>query len=81
MKKKLILTSLKTFFVWCTQYDTVNEYRDAVEKNIFACMEMAKQSYTDTVQMPVKRFQNYLKWKAELEEDKQKALLEEFGKK
>jgi hypothetical protein len=44
-------------------------------------MEMAKQSYPDTVDMPVKRFQNYLKWKSDLEEDKQKALLEEFGRK
>jgi hypothetical protein len=72
---------LKTFFAWCTQYDTVNKYRDALEKNIFSCMEMAKQSYPDTVDMPVKRFQNYLKWKSDLEEDKQKALLEEFGRK
>jgi hypothetical protein len=44
-------------------------------------MEMAKQSYSDTVKMPVKRFQNYLKWKSDLEEDKQKALVEEFSKK
>lgn len=35
-------------------------------------MEMSKQSYTDTMNMPVQRFFNYLKWKADLEEDRKK---------
>lgn len=44
-------------------------------------MEMSKQSYNETVSMPVKRFYNYLKWKSDLEEDKRKSLMEEVGKK
>lgn len=43
-------------------------------------MEMSKQSYIDTMMMPVKKFQNYLKWKNDLEEEKQKMILEEVGK-
>jgi len=39
-------------------------------------MEMSKQSYNDTMLMPVKRFQDYLKWKTDLEDEKQKMLLE-----
>jgi hypothetical protein len=44
-------------------------------------MEMSKQSYIDTMLMPVKRFQDYLKWKNDLEEEKQKLILEEVSKK
>jgi len=43
-------------------------------------MEMSKQSYPDTVDMPIKRFQNYLNWKAKLEDEKKKALDEEIAK-
>ena len=43
-------------------------------------MEMSTQSYPATIEMPVKRFQNYLKWKAKLEDDKKKALDEEIAK-
>jgi len=43
-------------------------------------MEMSKQSYNETLSMPVKRFYNYLKWKSDLEEEKQKMILEEVGK-
>jgi len=42
-------------------------------------MEMSKQSYPDIMDMPVKRLYNYLKWKTDLEDDKQK-LIEELGK-
>jgi len=41
------------------------------------CMEMSGQSYIDTMAMPVKKFQNYLKWKAEIEEEKGKLIQEE----
>jgi len=44
-------------------------------------MEMSKQSYSDVMAMPVKRFQDYMKWKTDLEEEKQKMLLEGVGKK
>ena len=43
-------------------------------------MEMSKQSYNDVMVMPVKRFQNYMKWKNDLEEEKQKMILEEVKK-
>jgi hypothetical protein len=43
-------------------------------------MEMSTQSYPDTMDMPVKRFQNYLRWKTKLEDEKKKALDEEISK-
>lgn len=68
----------KTFFEWCTQSNEINQYRENLEKNIFSCMEMSKQSYSATMEMPVQRFYNYLKWKASLEEDKNKLLEEKI---
>jgi hypothetical protein len=44
-------------------------------------MEMSKQSYSETTLMPVTKFYDYLKWKTDLEEEKQKMLLEQIGKK
>ena len=41
------------------------------------CMEMSKQSYIETTMMPVKRFQDYLKWKSDLEEERKKMIQEE----
>jgi hypothetical protein len=41
-------------------------------------MELSKQSYQDVTNMPVTRFQNYLKWKIKLDEDKKKMLDEEL---
>jgi len=62
--------------VYYTQSDNrVDEYRTNLEKNIFACMELAKQSYSDTMQMPVNRFYNFLEWKLKLQEDKQKNIV------
>ena len=58
----------------------INQYRETLESNVFACMELSKQSYPDTVKMPVNRFQNYLKWKIKLDEDKKKALDEEISR-
>ncbi len=43
-------------------------------------MELSKQSYPDTVRMPITRFQSYLKWKIKLEEDKSKSLDEQLAK-
>jgi hypothetical protein len=37
-------------------------------------------SYGDIMQMPVLRMHNYLRWKAELEEEKQKMMSEDFLK-
>ncbi len=42
-------------------------------------MEMAKQSYSETLLMPVKRFYDYMKWKAELEEEKNKLMEEKMS--
>jgi len=41
---------------------------------------MSGQSYTDVLLMPLKRFQDYLKWKTQLEEEKQKRFAEESKK-
>jgi hypothetical protein len=41
-------------------------------------MEMSKQGYQDVVDMPIKRFYNYLKWKSDLEEDKKKMIEEQI---
>ncbi len=43
-------------------------------------MEMCKQEYLSIMFMPIKRFTDLLKWKSELEEEKQK-LMEEYKKK
>lgn len=51
-----------------------------LENNVFSCMEMSGQPYQNVIDMPVKRFQNYLKWKANLEEDKKKMINEEISK-
>jgi len=39
-----------------------------------------KQGYLDIMLMPVKRFLNEIKWKSELEEEKQKLMQEEENK-
>ena len=51
-----------------------------MKENIFTCMEMSKQSYHDVIRMPIKRFYDYMDWKAKLEEEKQKQLEEEYNK-
>jgi len=43
-------------------------------------MELSGQSYIDVTFMPIKRFLDYLKWKSNLEEDKQKRYAEESKK-
>jgi hypothetical protein len=43
-------------------------------------MELSKQSYKDTVLMPVKRFRDYMVWKVKLEESKQKKIDEQMKK-
>ena len=42
-------------------------------------MELSKQSYTETVLMPVKRFYDYLKWKSDLEEERRKIMEEKIN--
>jgi hypothetical protein len=43
-------------------------------------MEMSGQSYTECMLMPYKRFQDYMKWKSKLEDEKQKKIQEEIKK-
>jgi len=43
-------------------------------------MEMSKQSWADITQMPVKVFYDYLKWKTDLEKEKEKMITEEVFK-
>lgn len=43
-------------------------------------MEMSKQSYDECMSMPLNRFQDYMKWKSKLEEEKQKRINEEMNK-
>lgn len=69
----------RTFFVWCTQSDLQNKFREELEENIFACMEMSNQSYRDISFMPLQRFYNYLKWKSKLEEDRRNTIEEHAG--
>ncbi len=73
------MTWSRTFFVWCTRSDLQNKFRDELEENIFACMEMSNQSYKHVVSMPLQRFYNYLKWKSKLEEERRKAMEEHAG--
>lgn len=43
-------------------------------------MEMMKQPYVDVMVMPVKRFQDLIKWKYDLEAEKQRLMKEENNK-
>jgi hypothetical protein len=73
---------LRAFFVTYFQPNFYDEYEKVLKENIFACMEFSKQSYNEILMMPVKRFHDYLKWKIDLEEKKQKQIEEStnYGK-
>jgi len=43
-------------------------------------MEMSRQSYPEVMIMPIGKFHAYLKWKSDLEEEKQKMMEEEANK-
>jgi len=43
-------------------------------------MELTKQGYMDVVSMPVTRFYSFLKWKADLEKEKQKFINENISR-
>lgn len=64
----------------CTQYKEISDYRDSLARDVYACMEFSKQSYTEAMCMPVQRFHGYMKWKVEVEEEKAKSLQEEMGR-
>jgi hypothetical protein len=66
--------------VQSTNHDEVDKYKRELTENIFSCMEMSKQSYIEIVNMPVKKFYDYLSWKIRLEEEKKKIMDEENNK-
>lgn len=62
------------------QPNSVEQYRNALAADVYTCMEMSRQSYTDVMKMPLQRLYDYLKWKTNLEEEKQKRIEEETKK-
>ena len=62
------------------QQNSVEDYRKSLAADVFTCMELSGQSFVDVVHMPVKKFYDYMKWKTELEEEKQKRIDEETKK-
>ena len=60
--------------------DSIEQYRKAIAADIYTCMELSKQSFIDVVQMPVQKFYDYMKWKTDLEEEKQRRIDEETKK-
>jgi len=63
------------------QHDEITSYRKALAENIYSCMELSKQSYLDICYMPIKRFHDYLKWKTDLEDARQKEMEESSKRK
>jgi len=47
-----------------------------LNESIFACMDMLHQQFTSIMMMPVKKFNDLLKWKSDVEEQRAK-LIEE----
>jgi len=58
----------------------VDEYKRNLAENIFTTIEMLHQPYIDVMMMPVKRFYDLLKWKADLEDQKAKLMKERSSK-
>ena len=63
-------------FVWCTQHKIIDDYKKMLNDSIFACIEMLHQSYIDIMYMPVKRFNDLLKWKSDIEDQRMKMIEE-----
>lgn len=78
MRKLNILTLLKIFFQWCTQVDKITKFKENLEEDIFVLIEMCGQQYDSIMVMPIQRFYNLIKWKRDLERDKENQL-EEYG--
>jgi len=67
------------FFAWYTQDNIIDEYKSMLNDSIFAAIEMLHLGYIDIMLMPIKRFNDLLKWKADIEDQKMKMI--EEGKK
>jgi len=57
----------------------VTVYRKNLKESIFSCMELSGQSYEQVAAMPIQRFYDYLKWKSDLEDEKQKLIKDHVG--
>lgn len=68
------------FFQWFTQTDNITTYKNNLIQNIFSCIEMLSMDYFSVMNMPIKRFYDLLKWKSDLEEERQKQLEQEQGR-
>lgn len=68
-----------TFFQWFIQTDNITTYKNNLVQNIFSAIEMLGMDYPNIMNMPVKRFYDLLKWKSDLEEERQKQLESEQG--
>jgi len=55
-------------------HEDIDNYRRDLGQDAFFCMEWSKQSYNDIMLMPVKRFKDYLKWKKDYEDEKQRLI-------
>lgn len=55
-------------------HEGVDSFRKILDENVFVVMEMSKQSYWDTIQMPVYKMKKYTKWKYDLEEERNKIM-------
>ena len=64
------------FFAWYIQGNSVDEYKAMLNDSIFAAIEMLHLGYFDIMYMPVKRFNDLLKWKADIEDQKMKMMEE-----
>ena len=56
--------------------DNTGPYIKNLRDNIFSCMELSGQTYDSITVMPIQKLYEYLKWKSDLEEEKQKIIKE-----
>jgi len=59
-------------------HDEVIKFKNELAQDVYFCMEWSKQSYNDVMDMPVKRFRDYLKWKRDYEQEKQNLIDSKF---
>ena len=45
-----------------------------MDQNMFTCMDLTGQKYLDIMYMPVKTFLDFIKWKMQVEEEKNKKI-------
>jgi len=50
------------------------EYKKTFQSNLFTCMRITKQQYYDIMIMPIKRFNDFIKWNIDVEEEKNRKL-------